>query len=226
MKHAFNALSIVAAGFLGMAPLALAQGDDNTRAVKIIEGTAGQPAAPAPPPPPMGNVDIRQISIRSDNAAGLELAILPDVELAAGSKVTLRVATKKQGYLLLIDVDASGKLTQIYPNRHSLQTREAREALNLIKPGQALTIPNRDNPFAGFEFVAVPPAGVAMIVAILSDRPVHLIDLPDIAPPRTGHAAFDQLAEVARKLRIAREDAPGTLQEPKWSFDAKLYVVK
>jgi hypothetical protein len=226
MRRAFITSGIVAAALLGGAPLALAQADDNTRAVKIIEGTPGQPAPSAVTPPPMGNVDIRRISIRSENAAGLELAILPDIELAAGSKVTLRVATRKPGYLILVDIDASGKLTQIYPNRHSLQTREAREGLNLIKPGQALTIPNRDNPFAGFEFVAVPPAGIAMMVAILSDRPVHLIDLPDVAPPQTGQAAFDQLAEVARQLRIAREDGSGTLQEPKWSFDAKLYVVK
>ena len=237
MKQAFIASSIVAAGLLGMAALAhaqsQAQGDDNThsedntRAVRIIDGTAaGEPAAPAVTAPPMGNIDIRQVSIKCDNAAGLDLAILPDVELATGSRVTLRIATKKQGYLVLVDIDPAGKLTQIYPNRHSLQTQEAREALNLIKPGQAVTIPNRDNPFAGFEFVAAPPTGVAMIVAILSDRPVHLIDLPDVAPPQTGQAAFDQLVDVARQLRIAREDHPGTLQEPKWSFDAKLYVVK
>ena len=242
MKQAFIALSIVAAGLLGMAVLAHAQSqapgddntqsEDNTRAVRIIEGTAPssttpiQPAAPAVTAPPMGNIDIRQVSIKCDNAAGLDLAILPDVELATGSRVTLRIATKKQGYLVLVDIDPAGELTQIYPNRHSLQTQEAREALNLIKPGQAVTIPNRDNPFAGFEFIAAPPTGVAMMVAILSDRPVHLIDLPDVAPPQTGQAAFDQLADVARQLRIAREDGSGTLQEPKWSFDAKLYVVK
>ena len=245
MKQAFIASSIVAASLLGMAALAQAQSqapgdgntrnEDNTRAVRIIEGTApgsttpirpAAPEAPAVTAPPMGNIDIRQVSIKCDNAAGVDLAILPDVELATGSRVTLRIATKKQGYLVLVDIDPAGKLTQIYPNRHSLQTQEAREALNLIKPGQAVTIPNRDNPFAGFEFVAAPPTGVAMIVAILSDRPVHLIDLPDVAPPQTGQAAFDQLADVARQLRIAREDDSGTLQEPKWSFDAKLYLVK
>jgi hypothetical protein len=226
MKQAFIASSIATVGLLCLATLAHAQDSDNTRAVRIIDGSAGQPAAPALTAPPMGDVDIRRMSIKSENAAGLDLSILPDVELATGSRVTLRVATKKPGYLILVDIDPAGKLTQIYPNRHSLQTRESRESLNLIKPGEAVTIPNRDNPYAGFEFVASPPAGVAMIVAILSDRPVHLIDLPDVAPPQTGQTAFDQLAEVARQLRIAREDSPGTLQEPKWSFDAKLYVVK
>ena len=62
------------------------------------------------------------------------------------------------------------------------------------------------------------------MVAILSDRPVHLVDLPDVVPPQNGQAALDQIMEVARQLRIARED--GGLAETKWSFDAKLYLVK
>ena len=65
-----------------------------------------------------------------------------------------------------------------------------------------------------------------MLVAILSDRPVHLVDLPDVTPPQSGQAAFDQLMEVARQLRIAREDGAGGLAEAKWSFDAKFYLVK
>ena len=216
---------IGAAALLFAAGALQAWGEDGTRAVKVIDvGAAGAPAAAAALS--TAPVDVRRMSIRAENAAGLDLAILPDIELASGSKVTFRIATRKPGYLILVDVDAAGKLTQIYPNRHTLQTRESREQLNLIKPGQAITIPRRDDPFAGFEFVASPPAGVAMIVAILSDRPVHLVDLPDVAPPQSGQASFDQLFAVARQLRIAREDQPGTLQEPKWSFDAKLYVVR
>jgi Domain of unknown function (DUF4384) len=227
MWRARNGRLVGAAAFLLMAGALPAQGEDGSRGVKIIDGTSGEAAAPSmTAPAPAAPVDVRRISIKAENAAGLDLAILPDIELASGSKVTFRIATKKPGYLILVDVDAAGKLTQIYPNRHSLQTRESREQLNLIKPGRAVTIPHRDDPFAGFEFVASPPAGVAMIVAILSDRPVHLVDLPDIAPPQSGQASFDQLFEVARQLRIAREDQPGTLQEPKWSFDAKLYVVR
>jgi hypothetical protein len=213
---------------------ARAQDDEATRAVRIIEGAPGQAPAPSAPgtlvaptsPPPVAAVDIRQTAIRAENDAGLELSILPDVELAAGTKVALRVATKKQGYLILVDVDPAGKLTQIYPNRHMLERRDNQESLNLIKVGQALTIPNRDNPYAGFEFVASPPAGVAMLVAILSDRPVHLLDLPDVAPPGSGQVSFDQLSEVARRLRIAREDGSIAPEGPRWSFDAKLYLVK
>jgi hypothetical protein len=257
--RALRRVVLAAAAFAILADPALAQGDDASRGVRIIEGAPGQtpaapsdqgppallqptspqPAAPqsspapdggslvAPaPPPPVVNLDIRQIAIRAENDAGLALSILPDVELAVGTKVELRVATKRQGYLILVDVDPTGKLTQIYPNRHMLERRDNQESLNLIKAGQAVTIPNRNNPYAGFEFVAAAPAGVAMLVAILSDRPVHLMDLPDVAPPGNGQAAFDQLFEVARRLRIAREDGSIASEGPHWSFDAKLYLVK
>ena len=218
----------LASACFGLAAKAQGQGEDNSRAVRIIEAPAGQTAAPPPTAaaPPMGDIDIRRTSIKVQNSAGVELAILPDVELSAGTRVSLRIATRQPGYLIVVDIDPTGKLTQIYPNRHSLQVRESRETLNLIKPGQPITIPNRDDPFAGFEFVVSPPSGIAMLVAILSDRPVHLVDLPDVAPPQSGQAAFDQLMDVARQLRIAREDGAGGLAEAKWSFDAKLYVVK
>jgi hypothetical protein len=231
MTYCLVALRTLVAGALAAACVALPanaqlEDNDNSRAVRIIETPPGQPAAPGSPAlaaPPMGSVDIRR-PIKVQNPAGVELAVLPDVEVVPGTRVSLRIATKQQGYLIVVDVDPTGKLTQIYPNRHSLQVRDSRETLNLIKPGQPITIPNRDNPFAGFEFVASQPAGVGMLVAILSDRPVHLVDLPDIAPPHNGQTAFDQLMEVARRLRIARED--GALAEAKWSFDAKLYLVK
>src|SRR5687767_2836965 len=99
---------------------AQAQGDgaDNSRAVRIIETPPGQPAAPVLGAPPMGDVDIRRSSINVPNPAGVELAILPDVELSPGARVSLRIGTRQQGYLIVVDIDPTGKLTQIYPNRH------------------------------------------------------------------------------------------------------------
>lgn len=231
MKRTFAPFSL-AAGLVTLTvcvTAALAQGDEATRGVRIIDGAPGQPPAvpqAAPLSPPVPSLDVRQSPIRADNPAGVELTILPDVELTVGSTVAVRIATKKQGYLILVDVDPSGKLTQIYPNRHTLERRDNKETLNLIKPGQPVTIPNRSSPYAGFEFVVSPPSGVAMLVAILSDRPVHLLDLPDVVPPGNGQPALDQLSDVARRLRIAHESGAGSLEMPQWSFDAKLYLVK
>ena len=55
----------------------------------------------------------------------------------------------------------------------------------------------------GFEFVASPPLGSAMVVALLSDQPVQLIDLPDMPPSLVGqNSAVGFLSKLASELRI------------------------
>lgn len=231
-----------------------AQIEDGSRAVRIIEEPPASvpPSAPPPtlqPPPPLiapatpsrpdpgqaalgpappPDLGAMQASLMAKNSAGVVIEILPYTELRIGQKIALRVATKKQGYLVLVDVDATGKLTQIYPNRRSLLTaQDGQDSANLIKPGRPITIPEVGNPYAGFEFIAAAPAGVAMVVAILSDRPVQILDLPDIPTSLVGQeAAISYLTDWTRNLRIARAEASGRLEEANWSFDAKLYVIR
>lgn len=202
--------------------------DDNTRAVRIIEGSPQ--AAPEPgvsAAPPTSGAELPTVELKADNPAGLSVEILPGPELRAGAPVAFRVTSRKRGYLILVDVDATGKLTQIYPNRNSLLSERGRETSNLIKPGQTVTVPDRNNPWAGFEFVASPPEGVAMVVAILSDRPVQMIDLPDVPVQFTGRvAALQYVTDLTRDLRIPSAAASGALQEAKWSFDAKFYLIR
>ena len=186
---------------------------------------AGQAALAPLPPPDLGAV---QASLRTKNSAGVVVDVLPRTKLRVGEKIALRVATKKRGYLVLVDVDATGKLTQIYPNRRSLLlAQESKDTANLITPGQPVTIPELGNPYAGFELVASPPAGVAMIVAILSDRPVQMLDLPEIPPSLIGRGgAIGYLTDWTRNLRIAQAGPSGRLEKAIWSFDAKLYEIR
>jgi hypothetical protein len=173
-------------------------------------------------------VVIDQSVLKADNSAGLTVEILPGTELSAGTRISLRVESRKAGYLVLLDVSAEGKLSQIYPNRTSLLAPiGGREISNRINPGQPLVVPDPANPFTGFEFVAAPPAGVAMVVAILSDRPVQVFDLPDVPTPMTGRAdALKYLTDVASTLRVASTAKAGQFDRPQLSFDAKFYVVK
>jgi hypothetical protein len=201
---------------------------------QAVLGTAPPPALDATTTPdlsttPPANLSTLQASLTAKNPSGVSLDILPNAELKVGEKIVLRVATKKQGYLVLVDVDAAGKLTQIYPNRRSLMlAQDNQETANLIKPGERVTIPQRGNPYAGFEFIASPPAGVAMIIAILSDRPVQMLDLPDIPPSLVGQsAAVSYLTNWTRNLRIARAGGgPDHLEQANWSFAAKLYAIR
>jgi hypothetical protein len=201
---------------------AFGQDAGDTRGVRIMEDTHNNPAVSGRPPV------LDQSSLAAENSAGVRLEMLPGTELPIGTQISFRIAAKKPGYLVLIDVDAAGKVSQIYPNASSLlRPRGMEDVLNRIKPGQPLTIPQQGNPYAGFVFVATPPTGVAMIVAILSDQPVQLLDLPDVPTPLAGRAdALKYLTDVARTLRVASADNGGRLSQPNWSFNAKFYLVK
>jgi hypothetical protein len=153
--------------------------------------------------------------------------ILPGAELRVGDKITFRVSTKKTGYLIIVDIDATGKVTQIFPNRRSLLvTREGRQTTNFIKPGRPITVPELGNEYAGFEFVATPPTGIAMVMAILSDRPVHKLDMPDIPASIVGPtAAVNHLTEWTHSVRFSGADVAASPGNANWSFDAKLYAI-
>ena len=222
---------------------------DGTRSVTIIEAPKSAPPAPPTALPPSGPVEPNVPTpsnqanfaplaesaplgelpkgVKVDNSAALALEILPGPEIPIGTKVSFRISTKKPGYLLLVDIDATGKLTQIYPNTMSLMNAgRARENGNRIRPGSTIVIPNPNDAFAGFEFVASPPQGTALICALLSDRPVQMIDLEDVPTNLAGHAAaLTYLSNMVHELRIPSE-VEGRLQEARWSLDAKFYAVR
>lgn len=181
-------------------------------------------------PKPPTQVDVEAISsgLKIPNPAGVSMQILPGPDIAVGSQVSFQISSKKAGYLILVDVDATGRLVQIYPNPMALLAPGGvRGNVNLLRPGKAFRIPDRQNLYAGFEFVAAPPSGTAMVVAILSDRPVQRVDLPDIPISLAGSAsAADYLTKLASELRIPDSGGNGRLEEPHWSFDAKFYAIR
>lgn len=249
-------LGAVPAILLAASTPAPAQQAEGSRGVKIIDaptlspGTATAPLAPPAATTPGGAAQAPFFSPPSGlpaalnvapneplptlgklpkgaNAAELSVEILPGAEIPVGSRVSFRVSARKDGYLLLVDVDASGKLTQIYPNPMSLMTAAGdRQNSNRIKPGKPVQIPNPIDAYAGFEFVASPPQGTAMVVALLSDRPVQMVDLPDIPANLLGQPeALTYLHNMARELRLPGSE-PGRLQEALWSLDAKFYAIR
>jgi hypothetical protein len=192
--------------------------------LKILPDAAE--AAPATPVPAISTARIALLnsSVKVENAAGVSLDLIPSLEVIAGSKIGFRITTKKPGYLILVDIDASGKLTQIFPNA-TAAPQGMRNASNLIRPGRPLTIPQLGTPYAGFEFVAEPPAGVAMVVALLSDKPVQVVDLPDAPAPSFAPAdTLKYVRDQARTLKVPSEGS--ALEQPNWSFDGKFYLIK
>ena len=159
-----------------------------------------------------------------ENSAGVSVEMMPGQTVSVGSAVSFRVTSRKAGYLVLIDVDAAGHLTQIYPNT-ALLTRNNHPNGNYIKPGGTLTIPLASDPYAGVRYVVSPPNGQAMIVAILSAQPVQILDMPDVPPDnRDKSAILVFLSNWTKELRIP--DDGSQLRETKWSFNAKPYIIQ
>src|SRR5688572_1307855 len=90
------------------------------------------------------------INTKALNSAELSVELLPGLDFAVGAKVSFRITAKKPGYVVLVDVDASGKLTQIYPHPTALAgTRPARPNANYVQPGKPLQIPATGDNYAG-----------------------------------------------------------------------------
>jgi Domain of unknown function (DUF4384) len=159
------------------------------------------------------------------NTANVSLQMSPDRSVSVGTKISFRVKTKKPGYLLLVDIDANGNMSQIFPSPEMIaQSQEA--AANFIKPGEELLIPNSAAKKRGFEYVITSPTGEAALVAILSDRRVQILDLPDnTQKPRTEAETIGYLTEWTSELRVP-DPGTGKLQPSNWSFDIKQYSIR
>src|ERR1700694_2126844 len=121
--------------------------------------------SPSTPPKSVNSANLdTQSPIKIANTAELSVEMLPGKSVSIGSQVSFRIKSKKAGYVVLIDIDANGKLTQIFPNVASL-TRNFRPNDNYINPGAPLLVPNLASA-EGVAYVVPPPAGNAMVVAM------------------------------------------------------------
>jgi hypothetical protein len=159
------------------------------------------------------------------NAANVSVQMFPEQTAGIGSKVSFRVTTRKPGYIMLVDIDARGRMSQIFPSPELIaQSDEA--AMNYIKPGEEMQLPNSAAKKRGFEYVATPPVGAAAVVAILSDRKVQILDLPDTAQQTRSEAeTLNFLTQWTSQLRVP-DPGTGKLQRSNWSFDIKRYQVQ
>ena len=210
-------------GSLVFAALAATSAFAQDRGVNVFEG-ASELKAPAPPGP-----STEPSGLRTDNKAGVRLSIHPGTILPLGTNVTFDVATVKAGYLLLVDINAERQVTQIYPNIDSLVRTNTGKTLltNLIQPGTVLSVPNLKNPLAQFEFKADRPIGRGVIVAILSEQPVQVIDLPELPSSVSGsQESVDFLDKSIRGLMVAEASKPGDFRSNNWSLVATEYIIK
>ncbi len=211
-------LSILLAG-LAAAAHAEPQADAH-RSVRFLE-------EPASPPPAVSAAPAQPSLPPAEGDAGVHVEVLPQREFAIGALMTFRVTAKKPGFLVLVDVNSQGKLQQIYPNMITFENpKGVDERANFLRPGQSITLPVGGDA-AGFRFVASAPSGIGMVVAILSDAPVQIVDLPDVPPALAGRiGAADYVKESTRSLEIIPALGGRPPQKPHWTFATVYYAIK
>jgi hypothetical protein len=212
--------------FLALQAMAPARAAEQNRSVHIIEDAPAVAPAENPSIPTTLPEPVRRPPKKNLEAMNIE--VLPQRDFLVGQQISFRVTAEKSGYLVLVDVDAQGKLSQIYPNLITLSDpRGFDEKSNFLKAGRSVVIPDL-GANAAFRFVASPPAGVGMVVAILSDTPVQVIDLPDVPLALAGKsAAADFIRATTHSLQIlpAGKDAVSK-RTPKWTFATQFYGIR
>ena len=96
-------------------------------------------------------------------APPVRLRVEPGPRLAPGTEIDIVVDSDREGYLTVLDIDADGKLVQLFPNEASLRAGVPAK----IGPGGSVSLPGAQ---AGFRFRTVPPFGRGLLVAVVSDR--------------------------------------------------------
>jgi len=198
--------------------------------LSCCESLAVPPARPVRPA--AGAVRLAQIAADRHetppmpNPADLSLQMIPDQSvIGVGTRISFRVRTRKPGYLMLVDIDANGRMSQIFPTPEMI-VQSPEGAANFVKRGEELSIPNAAAQKRGFEFVTTPPTGEAAVVAILSDRRVQILDLPDnVQMPRSEAETIKSLIGWMNELRIP-DSGTGKLVPADWSYDIRRYSIR
>lgn len=111
----------------------------------ITRRTGGE-QAPAPEPP-TGKVAVR---------------LLPSSQLKLGTLVTFEVVSKLAGYVMLVDIDPSGKLNQLLPN----ERMSGPDPYAPIGAGGSIALPP---PGANFRFRVTGATGRGTVVAVVAE---------------------------------------------------------
>ena len=98
----------------------------------------------------------------------LEMEIYPEgAQYPVGTRLKFRVRSPFDGYLVILDINEQGDVTQIFPNRYS----DAKNKNGQILANQLLELPDKE--IYGFDFFeAQPPVGKGRLIAIVTEDQV------------------------------------------------------
>lgn len=147
----------------------------------------------------------------AQNPARLAIQILPSGRFRLGQEMRFRITSQQEGHLLVVDLNAAGELSQVYPmDQGGIGAIDDR-----LRPGRALTLPE---PRSGISFSASEPTGTGRLIAILTGEPLVLDDLLD-AGQGAGQDPVTGILE-----RLSRLQGGGSVPAT-WSLTQAEYLI-
>ena len=136
-------------------------------------------------------------SVAGGPSDGVRLHIEQGTRLEVGTELEIVVTSSRDGYLVLLDIDAVGDMVQIFPNEFSL----ASGVPTSVRAGEAKHVPDLALE-PSFRLRVSPPAGVGTLVAVVSDEIPQLDVLTaqhkDLSVIERPKAYLVELREVLR----------------------------
>lgn len=169
-----------------------------------------------PEPAPSRNKALQQTDsgLVAQNPARLAIQILPGGRFRLGQEMRFRITSQQEGHLLVVDLNAAGELSQVYP-----MDQGGNEAIdNRLRPGRALILPE---PRSGISFAASEPTGTGRLVAILTEEEVDLEDLKDAG--QGAGAGRDPVTGILERLSRLQSGGPASTS---WSLTQAEYVIE
>ena len=138
----------------------------------------------------------------------VKLRIPQGRRLEVGTELEVIVTSPRDGYLVLLDIDAAGDMVQIFPNEISVSSG----APMRVSEGEPMRVPHLGD---SFRLRVSPPAGLGTLIAVVSDEIPQLDELTarhkDLSVVERPNAYLVEMAEVLRASGDSLDRTVGTL---------------
>jgi secreted trypsin-like serine protease len=161
-----------------------------------------QGGTPRPPSQPLQQAATPAPGTPPGLVGQVSLDILPGERVALGDTITLRIRSGAEGTLMVFATDASGRTTQLFPNRQSAPNPSVFQAATRVKLGTIVAMPG---PGDSFVLRARPPAGNNTIIAVVAPNGARVDELlarhADLAAIPDPDAFFSELGRILDDAR-------------------------
>lgn len=114
-----------------------------------------------------------------------------------GDTITMQFETNRDGYLTLVNVGTSGKITILFPNRFS--------GGHDVKGKQVYTIPAPDD---NYELAVSGPPGVELIYALVTSKPVKFVETDFSQTPEIFRTVTGDMPVLTRDINAVVKKTP------------------